>query len=140
MAIITLNRKTVRNGNDPADVYQEGAIAIYLAQIKYPGNRRHAQLRARQRIYRWREKEWKWLRKREQLRDYAADEKDRQLFEVLLLREVLDMLPYAVREEALLALLDPTDRKIEKAGEKVRGHLPMSLRLNNANFKVRRSP
>ena len=54
----------------------------------------------------------------------TAPNDDQHIYEVLLLREILDLLPYSLREETLLALLSTDGRKINKAGRKVRKVLP----------------
>jgi hypothetical protein len=80
-------------------------------------------MRARARIGRHRKKERDWNTLR-----VPIQENDRAIvgvqFEQILVHEILDMLPYAVKEEALKAMIEDDGRKLRKIGRKIREELP----------------
>jgi hypothetical protein len=113
----------VRYGFEKEDVWQEGQVGILLSERRKPGDRWAGKMRARARIGRHRKKERDWNTLR-----VPIQENDRAIvgvqFEQILVHEILDMLPYAVKEEALKAMIEDDGRKLRKIGRKIREELP----------------
>jgi len=119
-------RRGVRCEWDPDDIKQEAKIGIFIAERECPGDRAHGKNRARQRIARHIKRECGWWSLRRNLPDqewpgYARED---DVFRGIIVREMLDLLPYAVKGEVLFALLSNDGKRIKRAGRLVREALP----------------
>lgn len=120
-----MDRRPIRACYDVEEIGQVAKIAIHIAESQHPGDRGHGKHRARQAIARYRIKERRWFDVRVPLsRVIGGVDEDRRRFELILVREILDLLPYTVRDEVLTALLSNDGKRINRAGRLVREALP----------------
>ena len=117
----------VQDGFDPDDLAQEAAIGILMSERTQPGNRHAARLRARQRMGRHRAKEAEYhKRKAPDLEAVTAAPED-AMFERILVHEILDLLPFALKEEALTVLVSGDGRALRRIGRVIRESLPQVM-------------
>lgn len=126
MRDIGLKEGPVRSGFEPEDRYQEGAVGILMSERTKPGDRWAGRSRAIVRRARHMKRERAWNILRVPIQDSDKVEMSKA-FEKALLHEVLDLIPYAKRQEVLKALLSKDGRKIRRAGRIVRENLPRPL-------------
>lgn len=112
-----------RYGFETADIRQEEAIGVLLAERKHPGNKQVSRDRAKVRAARHRKKERAWNNLRIPIREVDRTVEGLQ-FERALIHEILDLLPYATKEEVLKALLEGDGRQMRRVGRIVRELIP----------------
>ena len=118
-----LSRGGVRDGFDHEDERQERDLGRWQSEQRWPGDRWKAWMRSRRRVafHRRREARWHTLR-------VPMDEKYRAVldrtYQTILVHEILDLLPFAVKEDVLKVLLTKDGRLYRKAGRRVREALP----------------
>lgn len=110
-------------GFDPDDVRQEEALGRLLAEKKHPGDLDCADSRAKVRAARHRKKEREWNQIRVQILHHDRVEPS-LAFERALVHEILDLLPYADKEDVLKALLEGDGRDMRRIGRLIRERLP----------------
>lgn len=121
-----IRARGVRSEWDPDDIKQEARMGIMIAERECPGDRAHGRNRARQRIGRHLKRELSWWERRAPLpaREWPGFAKTDRIEEVILIREILDLLPFVVRDEVLFALLSNDGKRLKKAGRLVRESVP----------------
>lgn len=113
----------VRYGFEPEDLHQEGALGIEQAKLRKPGDWWLAKMVARQRRARHKAKERAWNTMRAPLEAIRKHDPGIQYARILI-HEILDLLPYAKRQEVLTAMLSGDWRRIYRAGRVIRRALP----------------
>ena len=116
----------VRSEWDPDDIKQEALYGIFIAERECPGDRAHGRNRARQRIGRHIRRECRGWELRTSLpdREWPGLARYDRTEEIILIREILDLVPFAVRDEVLFALLSNDGKRLKKAGRLVRESVP----------------
>ncbi len=113
----------VRNGFDPEDVRQEGAMGILQAEKERPGDKGLGRDRARRRIARHRRKEANHHGRIIIPVSPVHPETYALQYEMALAHEILDLLPYAIKED-VLKRLQGDGRELRVVGRIVREALP----------------
>ncbi len=119
----TPTKKTVRYGFEYEDVNQEFALGKILSRKRRPDDGFAAYQRGKTRAARHRKKEREWNQIRVPIMESDKEVANDQ-FEKALLHEILDMLPYALKEDALRALLADDGRMIRRVAREIRETLP----------------
>ncbi len=112
---------------DPDEVKQEAKIAMHIAHEQRPEDLAFVRSRARQAIGRHLRRQRKHVIGRVSIAAamHVPDAAETQrAYEAILLREILDLLPYTVKDEVLTALLSNDGKRIGRAGRLVRATLP----------------
>lgn len=138
----TTRKKYSILGFDREEEKQERDLGAYLAQLKHPGNTFVSLSRQRGRVARHRHKEGLWSGFKKKLISEGhcgifhnkipipVTSKDRASMETqvsqITLHEILDLLPYITREEAIRVVLEGDGRGIRRMGTKIRGMVPPS--------------
>ena len=117
----------VRYGFEPEDRSQEGALGVIMAERTKPGDLWAGRSRAIVRIarHRKRERDWSIVRLPINSSDHVTSGLD---FEAIMLREILDLLPYSLKDEALVALVEGDGRVLRRVGREIREALPGVVR------------
>lgn len=107
-------------GFEKDDVEQEEALGLIMAERCQPGNASAALSRAKVRVGRHRKRERDWNSIRVTIRnvDKTHNEDDLRMNQIFL-HEILDMLPYALREEVLRELAKGDGRKLGRLGKSI---------------------
>jgi hypothetical protein len=112
-----------RYGFEIEDVRQEGAIGILMAERCKPGDRLAGKSRAKARIGRHRKKERDWKNLKIQVRQTERSVDGLQ-YEYALVHEILDLIPYTLKDEALIAMLEGDGRDMRRIGRLIREQIP----------------
>ncbi len=120
----------VRYGFEPEDRRQEGAIAIWQANQEKPGDKLHAWKEAKKSIRRHKRREKRYNNFRVSVTGAeVADEGIR--YDQILLREIMDLLPYSMRVEVQdVVERDDDGRRIRRVGRTIREMLPGILKTD----------
>jgi hypothetical protein len=103
----------VPNGFDFDDERQEAALGMHLAGLRKPGDAWAAHSRAKVRVARHRNRERQWNSIKIPIYDHDRGVMGLQ-FEQALIHEIMDLLPYSYREDALKGLLSGDGRVLRK--------------------------
>jgi len=127
-------RHGVRYGFEPEDVRQEYSLGRILSFRRRPGDEFSARSRGKVRSARHKKQEQKYNEIRISLDELTikpgSDEKFEPKaspglqFEHALAKEIMDMLPYAEREEILKSLLEGDRREMRRIGRMFRERFP----------------
>jgi hypothetical protein len=117
------SQNPVQYGFEPEDVKQEAALGRLQAEVTKPGDAWAAESRAAIRVGRHRKKERAWAQLRIPILDHDKVTEDIQ-YQQTLAHEILDLLPYATKDEVLTALLEGDGRNIRKAVRRIKEELP----------------
>lgn len=110
-------------GFDRDDVRQEEALGRALAERRRPGDPDVAESRAKVRAARHRKKEREWNQIRIPIMGHDKPVLD-LAYETALVHEILDLLPYAMKEDTLKVLLEGDGRDLRRVGRLIREQLP----------------
>ena len=119
----SLSHGPVSYGFEPEDLVQERALGTLMAHRLHPDNGLKAWDRCRSRIGRHREKEADYKRIKDALKIEIRSKttvSDEQMYASVMVHEILDLLPLAVKENALQAMLLDDGRKFRKIGREIR--------------------
>lgn len=108
---------------DVEEIKQVRAIATEAAAKERPGNSQHAWKRGQQAVGRYRIKERRYY----ELHISADVERPVTMeadYNAFLVREILDLLPFTMKDEVLTALLSNDGKRIGRAGRLIRETLP----------------
>jgi len=142
MSIATARKQYIRLGFDREEERQERDFGAFLAERRHPGNKFVLFSRQRVRVARHRHKEGLWSDFKKKLIAEShggifhnkipipVTSMDRASMETqmsqIMLHEILDLLPYITREEAIRVVLEGDGRGIRRMGTKIRGMVPPS--------------
>ena len=107
--------KGCRYGFEVEDLKQEAAVGVLMAERLHPGDKLARFLRVKGRVHRHKKKEAEWKNMRRSILGVEKASPDKT-YERILLHEILDLLPYAVKEETLTVLLEGDGRSIRRMG------------------------
>ncbi len=120
----------VRFGFEPEDRYQEAFLGKLMSERTKPGDDDAARSRGRVRVGRHKKNEAKHAAGRI-TGPLIHPTREDHILEVIMIREILDLISYVNRDENLLALLDNV-KELRKIGKIIRETRPDLARLLTA--------
>jgi len=116
---------------DTEEIRQVRKIATHTAERERPGNKQHAFLRGKQAVGRYRIKERRYYELHVNANEdwLMAIDAERAVtmrddYNTFLVREILDLLPFTIKDEVLTALLSNDGKRIGRVGRLIRETLP----------------
>jgi len=113
-------RGPVRSGFEREDRCQEAALAVLMSERTKPGDHDAARSRAKVKVGRLKKREARWNGFAVRIMVPNVRFEDEQLFNELHVREILELLPAALKDETKEALLQNEGRKLRRLGRIIR--------------------